>query len=411
MVTAIIPVFALLLSTSILLTGNGLQGTLLPIRANLEKFSTMDIGILGSAYFFGFALGCWIGPYLVRRVGHIRSFTALVCITASVVLIHALYPIPLVWWILRIFTGFCFAALYMIIESWLNEKSTSNTRGMIFSIYSIISMTVLTAGQLMITLYDPAEFQLFCMVAILISLSAIPIAMTTATSPGVLDVVRLRLIRLYRISPVGVAGCFAVGLANGSFWSVGPVFAQRMGLDITGIAYFMSITVIAGAIGQAPLGLVSDRMDRRKVIALTCLSAAAAGLAMVLFGKRFGQGILIFAFLFGSFAFSLYAICVAHANDFADPEDYVETASGLLLFYAIGAVIGPLAASSLMTIIGEPGLFGFTAVIHMATAAFAVARMRRRAPAPEEERTVFSEAILNAQTIAPLELGDTSKKN
>lgn len=324
MVTAVIPVFALLLSTTFLLTGNGLQGTLLPIRANLEKFSTMDIGILGSTYFFGFALGCWIGPYLVRRVGHIRSFIALVCITASIALIHALYPIPLVWWILRIFTGFCFAALYMIIESWLSEKSTSDNRGMIFSIYSIISMTVLTAGQLMITLYDPAGFQLFCMVAIFISLSAIPVALTTATSPGALYVVRLRLIRLYQISPVGVAGCFAVGLANGSFWSVGPVFAQRMGLDISGIAYFMSITVIAGAIAQAPLGLASDRMDRRKVIALTCVSAAVAGLAMILFGRRFEHGILVCAFLCGSFAFSLYAICVAHANDFAAPEDYVE---------------------------------------------------------------------------------------
>ena len=411
MVTAVIPVFALLLSTTFLLTGNGLQGTLLPIRANLEKFSTMDIGILGSTYFFGFALGCWIGPYLVRRVGHIRSFIALVCITASIALIHALYPIPLVWWILRIFTGFCFAALYMIIESWLSEKSTSDNRGMIFSIYSIISMTVLTAGQLMITLYDPAGFQLFCMVAIFISLSAIPVALTTATSPGALYVVRLRLIRLYRISPVGVAGCFAVGLANGSFWSVGPVFAQRMGLDISGIAYFMSITVIAGAIAQAPLGLASDRMDRRKVIALTCVSAAVAGLAMILFGRRFEHGILVCAFLCGSFAFSLYAICVAHANDFAAPEDYVETASGLLLFHAIGAVVGPLAASSLITLCGEWGLFGFTAIIHMATAVFAVARTRRRAPAPEEERTIFSEAILNAQTVAPLKFGDTSENN
>ncbi len=266
-------------------------------------------------------------------------------------------------------------------------------------------------GQLMIILYDPAGFQLFCMVAIFISLSAIPVAITTAKNPETLDVVRFRLIRLYRISPVGVVGCFAVGLANGSFWSLGPVFAQLMGFDISGIAYFMSIAVVAGAITQAPLGLASDRMDRRKVIALTCVSAAVAGLAMVLFGKRFEQGILVFTFLFGSFAFSLYAICVAHANDFAAPEDYVETASGLLFFYAIGAVVGPLAASSLMTLFGESGLFGFTAIIHMATAVFAMERMRRQSPASQGERTIFSEAFLNAQTVAPLEFGDTSKKN
>ena len=273
---------------AVLLTGNGLLGTLLPIRAQIEKFSTLHIGVLGSAYFLGFAVGCVSAPFVVRRVGHIRSYTAMVCIASSVVLIHALSLNPYVWWLLRFITGFCFAALYMIIESWLNEKSTAANRGVIFSFYSVISMTVITAGQLMISLHNPGDFHLFCFAAILISLAAIPIALTTAKSPAPIEVVKLRLRRLYRSSAVGSTGCLAVGLVNGSFWSVGPVFAQKSGLDISGVAFFMSITVIAGALGQAPLGFMSDRTDRRRIIAFTCFAAALSAVGMIFFYKLMG---------------------------------------------------------------------------------------------------------------------------
>lgn len=402
---AVAPIGALLLSTTILLAGNGLQGILLPIRAQIEAFSTLHIGVLGSAYFLGFAAGCLLAPHIVRRVGHIRSFIAMVCIASSAALAHALLLEPLVWWTLRAITGFCFAALYMVIESWLNDRSTTETRGSIFSIYTIITLTVLSIGQLMITFYDPADFPVFCIVGILISLAAVPVALTATQAPEPINTVRLRLGFLYRASPVGLVGCLTTGLTNGSFWSLGPVFAEQSGMNVSGAAFFMSMTVIAGALGQAPLGFTSDRMDRRKVIAFSCIAAATAGIGMALLNKLVGLGILVFTVLFGAFGFPLYALCVTHTNDNVSPEAYVETASGLLLTYAIGAMIGPLLASALMDLIGEEGLFAFTATIHGAMATFAMNGMRRRAPVPKEDRTIFADALLTAQTVAPLDLG------
>jgi MFS family permease len=408
--SAVAPVAALLLSVSLLLTGSGLQGTLLPVRARIEAFSTIDIGVMGSTYFLGFTAGCVLGAYVIRRVGHIRAFTAMVSIAASVALVHALILKPAVWWPLRAVTGFCFAALYMVIESWLNERSTNENRGTIFSIYSIISLTVVSIGQLMIMLHDPAAFPLYCMVAILISLAAVPVALTAARAPAPIDTVRIRLKWLYKNSPVGFAGCLVVGLANGSFWSLGPVFAQQTGTGVSGVALFMSITVIAGALGQAPLGFASDRMDRRKVIVFTCTAASVAGIGLAILSPLWVRGVFVFAFLFGAFGFPLYALCVAHTNDHIPPDAYTESASGLLLIYGVGAIIGPMLASAVMHMVGKEGLFGFLALTHAAMAAFAVYRIWRRAPAPEEDRTVFAEAILTAQTVSPLELGEDIKQ-
>ncbi len=383
--------------------GNGLQGTLLPIRANIEAFSTLEVGIMGSSYFLGFAAGCILGPRVVRRVGHIRAFTAMVSIASTTALVHALVPSPIAWWLLRAATGFCFAVLYMIIESWLNERSTNETRGSIFSVYTIINLSVLTLGQLMITLYDPAAFPLFALASILVSIAAVPVAMTRAPAPAPLGDVRIRIRRLFEMSPVGFAGCLAVGLVNGSFWALGPVFAQQSGMNVAGIAFFMSVTVIAGALGQWPLGRASDMIDRRKVIIGACLAGALAGVGMVVFNDFWGRGILAFSFLFGVFAFPLYALAVAHTNDFVPPEDYVEVASGLLLVYAIGAVIGPMVASGTMAFAGPDGLFGYTAFVHAAMALFTIYRLRMRARAPEEERAAFTESLLTAQTVSPMD--------
>lgn len=403
MTASLAPIAALLLSVAFLLMGNGLQGTLLPIRASIEAFSTLEVGILGSSYFLGFATGCICGPGVVRRVGHIRAFTAMVSIASTVALVHALVPNPVVWWLLRAATGFCFAVLYMIIESWLNERSTNETRGSIFSIYTIINLSVLTLGQLMIILYDPAMFPLFALASILVSIAAVPVALTTAPAPAPLGDVRIRIRRLFGISPVGFGGCLAVGLANGSFWALGPVFAQQSGMNVAGVAFFMSVTVIAGALGQWPLGRASDMIDRRKVIIGACLAGALAGVGMVVFNDFWDRGILAFSFLFGVFAFPLYALAVAHTNDFVPPKDYVEVASGLLLVFAIGAVIGPMVASAIMALAGPDGLFGFTAFVHGTMALFTIYRMRMRARPPEQERAAFRESLLTAQTVSPMD--------
>jgi MFS family permease len=403
MTAAFAPITALLISVALLLMGNGLQGTLLPVRANLEAFSATDIGVLGSSYFLGFAAGCLFGPRLIRRAGHIRAFTALVAIASCVVLVHSLFLTPILWWGLRGMTGFCFAVLYMIIESWLNEKSTNETRGFIFSLYTIINLTVITIGQLMLGLDRPEDFELFILASILVSLAAVPIALTSAQAPAPVRSVKIRVGHLYRLSPVGVIGCLAVGLANGSFWALAPVFAQDKGADTWGVAVFMSVAVLAGALGQWPLGRLSDKMDRRRVIIGAACGSAIAGVLFVVLAPPWGVPLLSLIFVFGLFALPIYGICVAHMNDYVAADGYVEAASGLLLVFALGAVVGPVIASTLVRFFGPEALFGMTAGVQFCLAAFAFYRMQKRAPAPAEEHVAFTESLNFAQTVSTVD--------
>ncbi len=403
MPSVIAPVAALLLSVAILLTGNGLQGTLLPVRAQLEAFGTLSIGVLGSAYYVGFAVGCVFGPQTVRRVGHIRAFTALTAVAASVALAHALIVQPQVWWLLRAVTGFCFAGIYVVVESWLNARATNTTRGTILSLYTVINLTVITLGQLLIAVYNPALFPLFALASILVSLAAVPVALTTTEAPPPPRLAVLRPARIYRVSPVGLIGCFASGLANGPFWTLGPVFAVGSGLDTRGVAFFMSLTVIGGAIGQWPLGLLSDRIDRRRVIVGVCVLAALAAAGLAVLGRMMPTQVLWAGLGFGLFAIPLYALCVAHANDFVDPAEFVEASGSLLLANAAGSVLGPLAAATAMAMVGPPGLFATMAVVFVLMAGFAVHRTRRRAAPPSAEKAPFVAVPRTSPEVAPLD--------
>jgi MFS family permease len=396
---ALSPVSALLISVSILLMGNGLQGTLIPVRANMEAFSPMEVGLLGTAYFLGFTLGCIYGPSIVRRSGHIRSYLAMTSLASVISLMHAIYVMPVTWWGLRAVTGFCFAVLYIVIESWLNAKSDNRTRGTVFSIYTAINLTVITIGQMMLGFASPASFSLFATASILISLAAMPIALTMSASPAPPEVFRLRIGKLYRISPVGVAGCFAVGLANGAFWALGPVFAQNNGFDMSGIAVFMSAVVLGGALMQWPLGGLSDRIDRRVVMVLAAFIALLAALAITLIPASDKSLTILAAAVFGAGAFPLYALAVAHANDNANPSDCVEVSSGLLLVYGLGAAAGPLIASMTRQIMAVPTLFLFTAAVHAVLIGWVIWRISRREATPVQERVVFSDSAIAAQTV------------
>jgi len=394
------PVAALLLSMAVLLTGNGLQVLLVPLRARIEDFSTLSIGILGSAYFAGFAAGCLLGPKLIERVGHIRSFATMTAIATAAILCHVLITEPVAWWVLRAASGFCFAVLYVVIESWLNARSTRENRGLVLSLYLLISLTVITVGQLLVTLADPASFTLFAVGAILLSLGAVPVATTRALAPTPPPAVALRLARLYRNSPLGFLGCIAVGLANGAFWSLGPVFAADSGMDTGGIALLMSAAVIGGALGQWPLGTLSDRIDRRYVIIASCLGAAVTGAALS-FAPYYSYWLLFaMAAAWGAFAFPLYTLSVAHSNDFAAPEDFVEVSAGLLLLFGAGAAAGPALIAPLMQAAGSGTLFQATMVIHLLLAGLCVQRLRTRAPAPAEEHVTFGEAVQAAMTVS-----------
>ena len=402
---AFAPIAALLFSAALLLTGNGLQGALLPVRAYVESFTTLEVGILGATYFLGFAAGCFIGSRIVRRVGHIRTFTAMVSLASAMVLAHAMVLEPVVWWFCRGITGLCFAVLFMVIESWLNERSTNENRGRMFSFYTIINFTVVAVGQMMLTLADPRAFALFASASILISLAALPIALTRAEAPAPIEAVRIRVLHLYRCSPVGFAGAGVVGLANGAFWSLAPIFVLENPLagNADMVAIFMSLAVVAGAVAQWPFGHISDKMDRRKVILVASIGSAAVGVAMGLYADRWAAGLWVFPCLFGWFVFPLYALCAATMNDWNESGEFVEAASVLLLLFAVGSVVGSVAAAAAMQVLGPGGLFFFTATVHAMLALFTVTRMQLRAPLPVADQEPFAESIQAAYTVAPID--------
>lgn len=391
MTRTIAPFVALLFATAILLVGNGLFGTLVPLRAGIEGFATSTIGFLGSIYFIGFLAGCILGPHIVRRAGHIRSFAALAGTASVIPLIHVLEIDPFTWAALRIVHGFCFAGLYMVIESWLNERATNDTRGQLFSVYIVVNFSSIMLGQLMLNTASPATFTLFALVSILTSLALVPISLTTTVQPAPIATTEVFLIRLYKISPVGMVGSFVVGVTNAPFWTLGPVFAKDSGLDLFGISIFMTSAILGGALAQWPIGRFSDRMDRRLVILGLCAGSALGEVALVMAREAGTTSLLpIAGFLFGVFALSLYSVCVAHTNDHASEESFVSVSSGLLLVYAIGAIVGPSAASLGSAHFGMAFIFLFGAAVHVAYGVFTLYRIRGRAPVPEEEKTNFA---------------------
>lgn len=395
------PIAALLLAVALLLMGNGLLGTLIPVRAQIEAFSTFSIGLLGSTYFLGFAAGCVYGPYLVHRVGHIRTFTAMASIVSAVSLGQGLLTQALPWSAMRLVTGFCFAVLYIVIESWLNERSTNETRGMVLSSYLFITLTVVTLGQFMITLSDPGGLTLFALTSILVSAAVVPVALSGAAAPQPIETVRVRISKLFRTSPIAFTGCLGVGLANGAFWTLAPVFVQRSGFGVTAVAMFMSATVLGGAAGQWPVGRLSDRMNRGLLIVIIAALSGALGVALVVSSGISLNWLLATAAIWGAFSFPLYAVTVAQANDRARPTEFVETSGGLLLTYAAGAVLGPLAATVFMNVLRPGGLYIFTALVHFLVMALAYLQLKAEKPVPEEEHIPFAEALQSAQTVSP----------
>ena len=391
---ALKPVSALLVSVAILLTGQGLQGTLLPIRASVESFSTTSIGLMGAAYFFGFTIGCLLGVHLVKRVGHIRVFLAMTAIASTTALIHALILYSWFWIFMRMLTGFCFAVLFVVIESWVNNRSSNENRGVIFSVYVMITLSVQAVGQFLMLLYEPDGIELFAIISILVTIAAIPIALSTSPAPYVDQDVSFNLKKLYKISPAAVIGCLFIGFANGSFWSLAPIFISDVYVDISFTAYFMTAVIVGGAIFQWPVGYLSDKIGRRKITIVTAaLSATISFLIVSIIDDLNLSGLIITGLFWGGLTFPLYAVTVAHANDNANPNEFVMVSSSLLLMYGIGAIIGPIISSGLMAYTKSSGLFVFTGITHLILAIYLSTRVAYRESKPSEEHISFNDAL------------------
>lgn len=367
---------ALLFSAMILLTGNGLQTTLLPLRAEVEAFSAVSIGILGSSYFVGFVGGCLTAANLVRSVGHIRVFAAMSAIASVIPLFHILSLETWAWWLLRAGTGYCIASLFLVIESWLNERSDNAVRGTVFSIYTSLTFMAIIGGQVLLSLYEPSSFTPFVVASIIVSLAAVPVALAALPAPAPIPPGRLNPVRLLRLSPAGASGCFAAGMVGGAFWSLAPVAASNSGLDTRGIATFIGVTVMGGALSQWPLGRLSDRLDRRVVIVASAGLSALAGLSLFFATRYWSPGVLPLAFAFGAFTFPIYALSVAHVNDLITTESFVEISGGLLFLNGAGAVVGPLGGAFAMQLGGPSALFAAMAIAYSLLSLFVLLRIR-----------------------------------
>lgn len=389
MTRQLLPILALLVSTAFLLTGNGLHTLLLPLRGTSEHFSTTEIGLVGTGWAVGFVLGCLLAPPVVRRVGHVRAFGASAASAAIIVLLNGLVVLPAAWILLRVASGFFLAGAFMIIESWLNERATNETRGTVFSLYLTVTYLAVVGGQFLVAAGDPRETELFMLGAIFFCLAVLPTALSTAASPRPLQQARLDPGKLFSNSPVAVVTVVLVGVVNGAFGTLAAVFATEFGLSPALVALMMGITIVAGAITQLPAGRLSDHTDRRYVIAAAAGGAALAGLAVFLLQPRDAALLLAMTAIYGGLTYPIYGLAVAHANDFAEPGDFVAVSGGLLLLYGFGTMVGPLAASAAMTGLGPAALFLVTAVAQTAIAAYALYRATRRAPVPEAQRDAF----------------------
>lgn len=382
MVTAVAAIGALLASVAIMVTGNGLQGTLITVRANLEAFDASQIGLLVSGYYAGFIAGCVVAPHLVARVGHIRCFAALAAVSAATTLIYPMIVVPWVWWLMRAIAGFTLAGLYTVIESWLNDRATNQNRGTLFSIYRIVDLGAHTGGLLLLNAADPAGFQLFSLAALLIAVALVPVALTRGVAPAPIQAAQLQLRRLYRASPLGVVGIFLVALANAASMGLIPIYVQRSGYDITAVSLVMAALVVGGAVAQYPVGWLSDRFDRRSILIVFAIASVLFSGGMAAATPYGFTAVLTMTALFGAVSMPLYSLLIAHANDYLEPHEFVSASGGLLLIYGLGAVFGPVLAAQVMLERPPELLFAYTAIVFAVLVAFSLYRVTRRAPQP-----------------------------
>lgn len=406
------PLIPLLVTAGILIGGNGLQATFVSLRALQEGFSPSTIGLVGTGYNIGFAIGCIYVTRIIRSIGHIRTFSALAAIASAASIAMVLYIHPLSWFAMRLIQGLCFAGLFAVVESWLNTRVTNANRARTLSIYRFVDLGSVTCAQYLIPAVGIDGFQLFAIISMALTLSLVPISFADRSSPAPPEAVRFDIRALWNISPLATVGCIVVGLTNSTFRSLGPVYAEGIGMSVTAIATFMSVGIFAGVVLQYPLGHYSDKLDRRLIILVAALGSFMAGLFIAVVAGA--NAWLNFAgiFAFGAFAMPLYSLCSAHANDHAAEGQHALVSAGTLFFWSLGAVIGPLFASFMLDIFGPRALFFYMSVVLLFFMLYTLQRMTVREGVPARQRTRRFRNLLRTSTFfnklaaPPTETGD-----
>lgn len=383
-------VASLLISIFLLETGSGLLGIVIPVRAEIAGFRTEIIGVLGTLHYVGFVIGCIKLPGLVRRTGHVRSFSALAAIASCAILGYALTESQLAWMALRLAAGVCFAGMFMVTESWLNDRSTSTTRGRLLGSYMVATWVGVILGKLAYGALGQTSFEAFTLVAMAVVLSMVPLAVTNGAVPAIPRPSRLGLRELLKLAPAGFIGCLAIGLANSTFWTFAPLYARNAIGTGAPVSLFMVACVLGGAVFQRPIGRISDGMDRRWVILLLCVASAGVGLSIALADALSAAATYGLGFLFGAASLSVYSLCVAYANDRADPADYVDVSSYLLLVFGFGAIVGPLVSGVVVAHFGYPSAFLCMASAEIALALYLIGELYRTERVPPDQQVQFA---------------------
>lgn len=371
----------------------GAQGSLLGIRAELEGFDTLATGLLMSGYYLGFLLGSLRAPAIIQRVGHVRAFAALTALASMTILVHSVIVDPWTWGVMRLLTGFAVSAIYVVAESWLNQAADNRTRGQLLSLYMITMLAGLSGGQFLLNVSDPRSFELFTLISILISLAAIPILLTATPMPPFAAARPVSVVTLYRVAPTGLVGSFLINACYAMALGMGAVYASRMGMRVSEISLFIAVLLIGGMLMQWPLGKLSDRMDRRTVIAGAAFAALIFAVASALVGVSGGVGYLLLALLFGGSCFPLLALYLALTNDQLEADQAVGASSALLLVGGVGASIGPFMVSLAMDSWGPSSFFwSLAAMAGLMTAHAVYKRLTDPFPASTEQSSFQMQA-------------------
>lgn len=396
----LLSMWALFLGVLLMMLGNGLQGTLVGVRSTLEGFDTLVIGVILAAYYAGFLIGSRFTIRALARVGHVRVFAALASIASTAALLYALFVNPPAWLLMRFVSGFCLAGLYVVVESWLNDQATPQTRGRTLSIYMIVTMGGVTGGQFLLNVRDPAGFELFVIASVLVSMSLVPMALSEASAPQQVSSNPLPFRVLMQIVPTGAVTMFFSGAAAGALFAFGPVYATRIGMSTAQVSLFLSAALIGSVIFQMPVGQISDRVSRRGVMAVVAGIALAASIAGVMTSTGFSA--IVVMFVIGAASFPLYSLAIAYTNDWIEDHQRVGASGLLVMINGVGAVSGPLATSALMETFGTVAFWWSLAIVHGLALAYLLLRIMVKDAMPVEDQSTYQPVPARSSPLASL---------
>ncbi|MEO0667002.1 MAG: MFS transporter [Pseudomonadota bacterium] len=395
--------WALLLGMFLLMIGNGMQGTLLGIRGEIEGFSTLEMSIVMSAYFAGFLGGSRMAPNMIRRVGHVRVFAALASLISAVMILYPTFADPWIWTLGRVLIGFCFSAVYVTAESWLNDAADNSNRGKALSLYMVVMTVGIVVSQYLLLTADPSGFVLFVIPSVLVSIAITPILLSISPVPAFDTTKPMTLRELFHVSPLGCVGMFLLGGVFAAQFGMAPVYGTQAGLSVAEISTFVSTFFIGAVLLQYPIGWLSDRFDRRLLI----FSVAIIGLLGSMLGLALGGVftlLLVSAFVVGGMSNPLYSLLLAHTNDFLDHDDMAAASGGLVFINGLGAVAGPLIVGALMENVGPGGFYMFTGVLFAMLVGYAAYRMTQRSTIAVEDTGAYVPMAQAAMTPVAMEI-------